>query len=563
MSELDHHDYLSKQLIAYIGNKRRLSGFLSSAFSRLAERHSIRTFADPFAGSGAVSRLAKHLGYEVFANDWEDYAYIVNLCHVGVDEKDIPALFRSWRGIDAAFEDINRLSGPFEPYISRYYAPRSTSHSDYRCERLFYTRENAEFLDRVRSRIEDIYPGWNLPEISVIEKTMLLSSLLYEASTHANTSGVFKAYHKGFGGYGRDALGRILGPMRCERPILINGRKARVSRLDAREMMKPTPVDLCYLDPPYNQHQYGSNYHLLNTIVRWDQLAVDCSYDERGRLRDKAGIRKDWRATRSEFCYRDKALQAFAGLFDAIDARFIALSYNTEGIVSIEELADLLGSRGKIEFFYDDYVLYRGGRQSMRRKTYNAEYLMVVTTEESRGRGRNLADVRKPDPSIRRFLTVQEIRSLLKSSFSPERVQASFIVEGEEAVLYRGREKTISVQMDRFYTVKAIPDHDCFSAIGDDELLSIRAGLAFAACSSKHEEVGIILSLLKEGGPSRFLFERLLNALKKFAFKKYRDEFEEAVRSIEEFIQKSPAGCAGLSAGLERVKRTASLRFSG
>src|SRR6056297_3116192 len=67
-------DYLTHQLIAYIGNKRRILGFLYRIFSRLQEKHPIHSFIDPFAGSGAVSRLARQMGYEVAANDWEDYS---------------------------------------------------------------------------------------------------------------------------------------------------------------------------------------------------------------------------------------------------------------------------------------------------------------------------------------------------------------------------------------------------------------------------------------------------------------------------------------------------------
>ena len=86
------HPYLTGQLIAYIGNKRALLGFLHGVFSRLSEGRGgpgTRTFLDPFAGSGAVSRLARMMGFSVAANDWEPYAYVINSCHVALSPSDV------------------------------------------------------------------------------------------------------------------------------------------------------------------------------------------------------------------------------------------------------------------------------------------------------------------------------------------------------------------------------------------------------------------------------------------------------------------------------------------
>ena len=82
-------DYLSRQLIAYIGNKRSLLQFLGGVFTRLTDSSEKTVFLDPFCGSGSVARLGKYLGFQVMANDWELYARIVTECHVSIDKKEI------------------------------------------------------------------------------------------------------------------------------------------------------------------------------------------------------------------------------------------------------------------------------------------------------------------------------------------------------------------------------------------------------------------------------------------------------------------------------------------
>ena len=103
--------FLKNQLIAYIGNKRRLLGFLSEVFTELAERGSagsVISFGDCFAGSGSVSRLAKSMGFSVASNDWEWYSNIINTAHLRLSPSGLDALFRDWGGISAVLDHPDR-----------------------------------------------------------------------------------------------------------------------------------------------------------------------------------------------------------------------------------------------------------------------------------------------------------------------------------------------------------------------------------------------------------------------------------------------------------------------
>ncbi|MBT3275455.1 MAG: adenine methyltransferase, partial [Spirochaetales bacterium] len=438
-------DYLTRQLIAYIGNKRSLLPFLYEVFAELNVGKEPGIFIDPFAGSGSVSRLAKAMGFRVAANDWEPYTQIINQCHISLNAGDTANMFAEQKGLDSAIHSLNQPARPEYEYIARHYAPRDTKTADYRVERLFYTRENGVFIDSVREQIDSWYPDNDSPE-----RWILLASLLYQAATHANTNGVFKAFHHGFGGFGKDALSRIMAPMQLQRPVLIDSeKKAAVSRADAAVFAAGNPADVCYLDPPYNQHQYGSNYHLLNTIVLWDKPEVKGRIGSDGRLEEKAGIRKDWDTTRSLFCYRATAPLAMRELLAAIDSRYIIVSYNTEGIIPFWDLFDLLAETGGVSIRTSDYLLYRGGKQSLTRSTYNQEFLFILNRSGSSSARERI--------DAERFLLEKKVYALTRHHFHPGRVSSRF-EDGENGLVYSSP-GGIEIQFDnRLKFILTIPE---------------------------------------------------------------------------------------------------------
>ncbi|HTX72541.1 MAG TPA: DNA adenine methylase, partial [Rectinemataceae bacterium] len=257
--------YASRSLIAYIGSKRALLPFLRTVFLELHDRRPLLRFLDPFAGTGAVSRLARTLGLKVMANDSEPYSWAVNACWLSIPAEDGPRLFGEEGGVAGVLERLNALhparlghAAPEDshpPYIARFYAPAETSRGDWRKERLFYTRENALFLDRVRYAIDELRPPTGqflgtAPKLDRVEqeRAVLLGPLVHQAATHVNTSGVFKAFHKGYGGHGRDALGRIMSPMSLDPPLLWPGPAAELGCGDAAAFCAGRSADLCYLD---------------------------------------------------------------------------------------------------------------------------------------------------------------------------------------------------------------------------------------------------------------------------------------------------------------------------
>jgi len=571
-----NHPYLTRQLIAYIGNKRALLGFLFRVFSELAARHPVRVFLDPFAGSGAVSRLARFMGYRVLANDWEPYSKVLNMCHLAVENRDLERMFVGPGGLDRVLDTLNSLPDPddSQTYIARYFAPKRTNEADYRRERLFYTRENALRIDAIREKIEQWYPGHSDAKHSdaghsdadggrhKLEKAVLLAMLIYQSATHTNTSGVFKACHKGFGGHGKDALKRIMGEIRIERPFLIDGpERAEVHCLDAGEFAAHCSGDLCYLDPPYTIHQYGSNYHMLNTIALWDKPPVDQGMTDRGSLKEKAGIRRDWIKTRSAFCYRDTALSAFENLLDSIDCRFIALSYNTEGIVPFEELYENLTRHGRVDLYTSDYVKYRGGKQSLHRENYNLEFLLVIERGGHTGR----EERRRVD----RLLLQKRLQVLCKQSFYPHRIKGRFccIDSSLDFRYYR-------LSMPFFYRFD-LPTQGESSGDQLERLLScddnplledLQNQLSECVCRDKGDEIEIILGIIDTIADERMkhrLTKRALWLLRKFAFGKYRSLFEQSLARLQGFLRDHDLSEGSYAQELDSIEERALKRFHG
>ncbi len=155
-------------------------------------------------------------------------------------------------------------------------------------------------------------------DLSFAERAYILASLIYAVSYVSNTSGVFKGFHHGWGGKTSTALYRILSRLTLQPPVLLdNGKRNLATRRDAHELAPElidrlgARPDVVYLDPPYNQHPYGSNYHVLNTVVLWDKPPLNRSILVNGKKHEKSAIRKDWHAERrSPYNHENQALLA-------------------------------------------------------------------------------------------------------------------------------------------------------------------------------------------------------------------------------------------------------------
>lgn len=553
------HEYLTKQIIAYIGNKRKLLPLIYKAIQQVyPDIPEGITFLDLFSGSGIVSRLAKYLNFKVYSNDWEEYSYIINSAYLGINLNDIPTLFGSMSSLERILYDLNHLGNPEfnEQYIAKYYAPATfdTRNTDFRRERLFYTRENALAIDKIRNRIDTLFPGEDA--VMTKKRYLMLSLLLYEAATHTNTSGVFKACHKGFGGHSRDALKRILSPVELTMPVLIDSSyNCTVLKKDANEVIKNNiikDIDIAYLDPPYNQHQYGSNYHMLNTIALWDRIPAPLIVNEKGVLKEKAAIRKDWVKTRSLYCYRDKAKAVFQDLIKNINAHYILVSYSTEGIIPFHYMKNICSKKGELSIVTNEYTKYRGGKQSNRRLNTNIEFVLIIDT---RKKSRSFANKRIDEVILRKSVGL-----LFRKRFCREKLEKYFTLFEQSGVLETTVEnKKITLYSLDFFEI-FFPEN--LLDLNLEELEKLKNILLNCMCITKEEEIRELLSKIDgASGKSSYFIKFLPDTLKKIAHKKNKDKFYYWLKRIKQIKDKNKELYGTIQEKIKNIEQLADKRF--
>lgn len=356
-------DFLKTQLITYLGNKRSLLPFIEKgiclAKAKLGKDRV--DFLDLFSGSGVVARMARQHARVLHCNDLERYSHVLNACYqANRQDVDHPALVAELERIRCALQ-----TDPAPGFIAELYAPENDDRIQ-PGERVFYTRRNAVFLDtfcrELASTPEALWP-------------FVLAPVLCQASMYANTSGVFKGFYKNrdgigqFGGTGRNALARIMRAIEVQMPVFSNFTcDVRLHNRDANALVRDLDaVDIAYFDPPYNQHPYGSNYFMLNLL---------CDYRRPQEISHVSGIPTDW--NRSPY---NKAPTAEAALFDAIarvNARFVLVSYNSEGFVAHDRFRTELAHLGKVDVMDTRYNTFRGSRNLSERDIHVTEFLYLI-----------------------------------------------------------------------------------------------------------------------------------------------------------------------------------------
>lgn len=346
----------------YIGSKYTLLPFLEKVFRSVCDGTE-KVFCDIFAGTGAVSRHFKGLGLRVIANDIQHYAYALNKAYVEINDtpsfsslrKEYKTSFsKRSRLADDATQDvllfINGLPG-VEGFITQNYSPVGG--------RMYYTKENAEKADAIRKAIGQ----WKASKIiSEREFFYLLCSLLEAIDRVANTASVYGAYLKNFKASARRSL--QLRPLELKNHV----KGCLVLRRDANELIGQIKSDVLYLDPPYNHRQYGANYHVLETIAAYDHPEI----------KGVTGMRDYFR---SPYCRRASARAAMEALVRQARTKHILISYNDEGVMSLNEIREILSLRGKPQTFQIKYNRFKAdnGREYKRNSTI--EYVHHVKVE--------------------------------------------------------------------------------------------------------------------------------------------------------------------------------------
>lgn len=366
---MESKEFLTEQIITYLGNKRTLLPFIENEIQTIQkelEKEKLVT-VDLFSGSGIVARLLKQYSETLITNDLEKYNSIINKCYLTNKDDFNEKKYKHY------YEILQeRLKNLHPGLITKLYAPANDNDIQIG-ERVFYTHENAMIIDTIRNFIDEVEEDM---------KIYFLAPLIYEASVHTNTSGIFKGFYKDsktgigkFGGNGENSLSRIKGKVVLPKPIFSEySCKTKIHQENANDLVKKLKnLDVVYIDPPYNQHPYGSNYFMLNLVI--DNI-------EPKKISEISGIPDNW--NRSDYNKTKKVHNAFEDLIKNIDSKYVIISYNSEGFVSFNEMIDILKKYGQVKTVEIKYNTFKGSRNLKDREIYVNEYLFILKKEGCR-----------------------------------------------------------------------------------------------------------------------------------------------------------------------------------
>lgn len=294
-------------MIKYIGSKRTLIPGILDAVCGVA---GARTVLDLFSGTSRVGHALKGAGFRVLANDHNAYAHALARCYVEADAEDVR------ESAEALVAEFNRrLAGGWN-------APGYFTETFCRRSRFFHPRNGAR-IDAVREEIARLAlePG--------LESVMLVA-LMEAADRVDSTTGLQMAYLKEWAPRAHNDL-----ELRVPRVLArAAGGKGRATCLDAMEAARTLEADVAYIDPPYNQHSYLGNYHVWESLVRWDKppvYGVACK-------------RVDVRTRQSVFNSRPRCAAALRDVLRAVRAPVLVVSFSNEGFIGRDDMEAMLAS---------------------------------------------------------------------------------------------------------------------------------------------------------------------------------------------------------------------------
>lgn len=328
----------------YIGSKLKLcQHFLPETIKSVCGTDlSQKIFCDIFAGTGIVGRTFKTSVKKVISNDIEYYSYILN--------KNYIENHRPLENAENLVSELNELSLCEDGFIYKNYCLGGNG------ERQYFSDENGKKIDSIRIKIEE----WkNTGKINKSMYYFLLASLLESADKVANTASVYGAYLKNLKKSAQKQM--ILESADFE----LNDKEHEVFKSDANELITRISGDILYLDPPYNSRQYGANYHILNTIAEYKPFVP----------KGKTGLRE---YTRSKYCSVSSVKEEFESLIKNANFKYIFLSYNNEGLMSVEDVRRIMRKYGRYDLAQTDYQRFKADSNRFNKAESTVEYLHIL-----------------------------------------------------------------------------------------------------------------------------------------------------------------------------------------
>lgn len=334
----------------YIGSKAKLLSEIESFILDKVEIDNSQRLLDLFSGTGIVAKHFKKY-FEVITNDSLYFSYILSKGHV-IPNK--PPSFNNLSrnlGITDPLSHLNSLKG-ISGFISENYSSDDNG-------RMYFIPDNAKKIDNIRLTLNQ----WLEQDLLELDEFEYLLATLIEAVPYvSNITGTYGAYLKNWDK-------RAFKPLLLEHPILFDNSKHNIAFNEkAENLTQSIKADICYIDPPYNGRQYTSNYHLLETIAKYDQPEV----------KGVTGIRNFDKNESSDFCKKSKVYEAFQTVLSQVDCKHLFISYSADGLLSKEQIEEILLNLGDPKTYDFKSISYRLYKSKIVLKPKVDEYLFYI-----------------------------------------------------------------------------------------------------------------------------------------------------------------------------------------
>lgn len=348
----------------FIGNKERLVEWIYTVIKENNIEGKI--FFDFFSGTSNVGKFFKEKKYQIVSSDLLYFSYVLQRAYLVNNstpkfEKlilkiDIQSKLLITDNYELIIEYLNNIS-LIKGFIYNNYAPNATQ--DLEQARMYFTDENAQKIDAIRIKIEE----WKKKKlINEDEYFILLGTLIETIGFFSNILGVYGAFKK-------DWDKRALKPF-ILKPIKIIPSQNRhfAYNISSLELLNKHHYDIIYLDPPYNQRQYAPNYHILETIAKYDNPII----------KGVSGMR-NYDSQKSTFCNREKALKDLELICQSNNYNYILMSYNNEGIMPQEEICTIMSKYGDVKIEEYDYLRFKSNNSGeAKNKKFIKEQLYIL-----------------------------------------------------------------------------------------------------------------------------------------------------------------------------------------
>ncbi|MCH9662266.1 MAG: DNA adenine methylase [Gammaproteobacteria bacterium] len=361
----------------FIGCKENLLPFIESFVKDRDLKGNV--FCDFFAGTGSVGKRFKQLGYKIIASDLLYFSYVWQkvylelneypkfekiLKHLKIEPIEKTLYSHDSQNAQAILKHLNQLKEGEEGFVYKNYSDEGTKDAEY--QRMYFTGKNAKKIDVIRETIE----YWKKRKLLREQEYYFLICAVVEAvPLVANISETYSAFLKTWDK-------RAFKKLTLELPKIIKNQHVhKVFNADSVDIISEIgSIDILYLDPPYDERQYAPNYHILETIAKWDNP----------KIKGKTGIR-EYQEQKSAFCNPKSGIKALEKILKNAKFRHLILSYNDEGIMPEKEIIELFKKYGKFEIIEQDHQRYKSNsygkkKNGVKEKLY---YLKQVNSKNN------------------------------------------------------------------------------------------------------------------------------------------------------------------------------------